>query len=705
MKKCMVIALLLTFSFLISACSNMENQEATANPFFEDYGTPFNVPPFEKIKEEHYMPAFKEGMKKQKEEIQAIIDNSEEATFENTIVALDNTGIMLEEVASVFFNLTSSHTNEKMQEINREVSPLLSAHGDDISLNPDLFARIKAVYDKKDELELDTAQAKLLEDSYKDFVRGGALLDEEQKEKFRKINEELSVLGVQFGDNLLAETNGFKLIIEDEADLDGLPESVIKAAAETAKGMEMEGKWVFTPHRSSMYPFLNYSTRRELREKLLNAYLMRGDNDNENDSKKALSRMAALRVERANLLGYETHADYVLEKCMAEGPQAVYDFLDKLWEPSLKMAEKEAHDLQAMIDKEGGDFKLAPADWRYYTEKLRKERYALDEGMISSYFELESTVEGLFGLANKLYGITFTRLEDLPVYQEDVRAYEVKEADGTHIGILYQDFFARPSKQGGAWMSSYRKQSRRFGENIPPVITMNLNAAPPVGDAPVLLTYENVKTMFHEFGHTLHGLLSNCRYYSQSGTSVPRDFVELPSQIMENWVSEPEFLKTFAKHYETGETIPDELLKKLKDSSLFNQGFTTVEYLAASYLDMDWHTLKDADSKDVDEFEKASMDRIGLIAEIPPRYRSTYFSHIFDGGYSSGYYSYIWAEVLDSDAFEAFKEKGLYDQETATSFRENVISRGGSDDAMTLYRNFRGRDPEVEPLLKKRGLL
>ena len=705
MKRCMIIALLLCVSCLISACSNMENQETTANPFFEEYGTPFNVPPFEKIKAEHYMPAFKEGMKKQKEEIQAIIDNGENPDFENMIVALDNTGIMLEDVASVFFNLTSSHTNEQMQEINREVSPLLSAHGDDISLNPELFARIKAVNDQKDELELNTSQAKLLEDSYKSFVRGGALLDEEQKKRFREINEELSVLGVKFGDNLLAETNGFKLIIEDEADLEGLPASVISAAAETAKSMEMEGKWVFTPHRSSMYPFLNYSAKRELREKLLNAYLMRCDNDNENDSKEALARMAALRVERAKLLGYETHADYVLEKCMAEGPQAVYDFLDKLWDPALRMAEKEAMDLQAMIDKEGGDFKLAPGDWRYYTEKLRKERYDLDEGTISSYFELESTVEGLFGLANKLFGITFTRIEGIPVYQEDVRAYEVKEADGTHIGILYQDFFARPSKQGGAWMSSFRKQSRRFGENIPPVITMNLNAAPPVGDAPVLLTYENVHTLFHEFGHTLHGLLSNCQYYSQSGTSVPRDFVELPSQIMENWVGEPEFLKTFARHYETGEIIPDDLLKKLKDSSLFDQGFATVEYLAASYLDMDWHTLTDSEPNDVDQFEKASMDKIGLISEIPPRYRSTYFSHIFDGGYSSGYYSYIWAEVLDSDAFEAFKEKGLYDQETANSFRENILSKGGSDDAMTLYRNFRGRDPEVEPLLKKRGLL
>jgi len=705
MKKCMVMILLLCLSFLLAACNSMENQEAAANPFFEEYDTPFNVPPFEKISEEHYLPAFKTGMERQKEEIQAIIDNSEEPTFENTVVALDNTGILLEEVASVFFNLTSSDTNEEMQEINREVSPLLAAHGDDISLNPDLFARIKAVYDQGDSLVLNTSQAKLLEDTYKSFVRGGALLDESEKEQFRKINEELSLLSVKFGDNLLAETNGFKLVIEDEADLDGLPESVISAAAETAKGMEMEGKWVFTPHRSSMYPFLNYSTRRDLREKLLKAYLNRGDNDNEHDNKEILARMAALRVERAGLLGYDTHSDYVLEKCMAESPQAVYDFLDQLWTPGLKMAEKEAADLQAMIDREGGNFKLEPWDWRYYTEKLRKERYDLDEETISSYFELENTVEGLFGLADRLYGITFTRIEDIPVYHEDVRAWEVKEEDGSHIGILYQDFFARPSKQGGAWMSSYRKQSRRFGENIPPVITMNLNAAPPVGDAPVLLTYENVLTLFHEFGHTLHGLLSDCQYYSQSGTSVPRDFVELPSQIMENWVHQPEFLKTFARHYETGEPIPDEILEKLEASSLFNQGFATVEYLAASYLDMDWHTLTDPEEKSVNQFEDASMEKIGLIPEIPPRYRSTYFSHIFDGGYSSGYYSYIWAEVLDSDAFEAFKEKGLYDRVTAQSFRDNILAKGGSVDAMELFRDFRGRDPEVEPLLKKRGLM
>lgn len=705
MKKCMVIALLLCVSFLLSACNSMENQEVADNPFFEDYGTPFNVPPFERISEEHYLPAFKKGMEDQKAEIQAIIDNSEDPTFDNTVVALDNTGILLEEVASVFFNLTSSDTNEQMQEINREVSPLLAAHGDDISLNPELFARIKAVYDQGDSLVLNTAQAKLLEDTYKSFVRGGALLDDAEKEQFRKINEELSLLSVKFGDNLLAETNGFKLVIEDEADLDGLPESVIRAAAETAKGMEMEGKWVFTPHRSSMYPFLNYSTRRDLREELLTAYLKRGDNDNEHDNKEILSRMAALRVERARLLGYETHADYVLERCMAENPQAVYDFLDQLWTPALEMAEKEAADLQAMIDREGGDFQLKPWDWRFYTEKLRKERYDLDEETISSYFELENTVEGLFGLANKLYGITFTRVEDIPVYHEDVRAYEVKEEDGSHIGILYQDFFARPSKQGGAWMSSYRKQSRRFGENIPPVITMNLNAAPPVGDAPVLLTYENVLTLFHEFGHTLHGLLSDCQYYSQSGTSVPRDFVELPSQIMENWVHQPEFLKTFARHYETGEPIPDEILEKLEASSLFNQGFATVEYLAASYLDMDWHTLTDPEEKAANQFEDASMERIGLIPEIPPRYRSTYFSHIFDGGYSSGYYSYIWAEVLDSDAFEAFKERGLYDRVTAQSFRDNILAKGGSEDAMKLFRDFRGRDPEVEPLLKKRGLM
>jgi peptidyl-dipeptidase Dcp len=696
MKK---IFLLLFIAGLLCSCLKQEE-----NPLFSEFDTPFQVPPFDKIKVEHYLPAFKEGMEQQNMEIEAVVNNPEVPTFENTIEALESTGSLLRKVGNVFGVLNGSMTNEDMQNIAKEVAPLRSKHRDNIMLNEKLFQRIKAVYEQKDKLDLTTEQNTLLTKYYKDFVRSGANLDEEKKAALKEINQEISVLTVKFGENVLKENNRFEMVIDKKEDLAGLPQAVITGAEEAAKERGHEGKWVFTIHKPSMIPFLQYSEKRDLREKIFKAYINKGDNNDELDNKANLAKIAALRVKRANLLGYKTHADYVLENNMAKKPENVYKFLEQIWKPALKMAKREARELQEMIRKEGHDFKLQPWDWWYYAEKLKKAKYALDEEMLRPYFKLENVREGAFSLASKLYGIQFIERDDIPKYHEDARVFEVKEADGTHIGILYTDYFPRASKRGGAWMNSFRKQSRLQGKEIYPVITNNGNFSKPTGDKPALISSEEVLTLFHEFGHALHGLLSDCTYNRLSGTSVPRDFVELPSQIMENWVFEPEVLKMYAKHYETGEVIPQELIDKLKKTSHFNQGFANVEYLAASFLDMDWHTLAEAEELDVHEFEEASLNKIGLIPEIIVRYKSPYFNHIFSGGYSSGYYSYIWAEVLDADAFQAFKETSLFDQKTAQAFRENVLERGGTEDPMVLYKRFRGSEPTVEPLLKKRGL-
>ncbi len=696
MKK---LFLLLFIAGLLSSCLKQEE-----NPFFSEFDTPFQVPPFDKIKEEHYLPAFKEGREMQNMEIEAIVNNPETPTFENTIEAMESSGSLLRKVGSVFYVLNGSMTNDNMQKIAKEVAPLGSKHRDNIWLNEKLFQRIKAVYEQKDKLDLGIEQNTLLVKYYKDFVRRGANLDEEKKTRLKEINQELSILTVKFGENVLKENNRFEIVIDKKEDLAGLPQAVITGAAETAKEREYEGKWVFTIHKPSMIPFLQYSENRALREKIFKAYINKGNNNDELDNKDNLAKIAALRVERANLLGYRTHADYVLENNMATKPENVYKFLDQLWKPALKMAKNEAKELQEMIRKEGHDFKLQAWDWWYYAEKLKKAKYALDEEMLRPYFKLENARDGAFLVANKLYGIQFVEREDIPKYHEDARVFEVKEADGSHIGILYTDYFPRASKRGGAWMNSFRKQSRLHGQEIHPVITNNGNFSKPTGDKPALISSEEVSTLFHEFGHALHGLLSDCTYNRLSGTSVPRDFVEMQSQIMENWAFEPEVLKMYAKHYETGEVIPQELIDKLEKASHFNQGFETVEYLAASFLDMDWHTLAEAKELDVHEFETQSLNRIGLIPEIIVRYKSPYFGHIFSGGYASGYYSYIWAEVLDADAFQAFKETSLFDQKTAQSFRENILERGGTEDPMVLYKRFRGAEPKVEYLLKKRGL-
>ena len=690
---------------MISCQTNMTGEMETKNPFFEKYKTPFNVPDFEQINNDHFMPAFEKGMEDHKKEIEAIVNNKEEPSFENTVVALEESGASLTKVSNVFYNLLLSLTNDTLQNIAKKIAPELSKHRDDILLNAPLFSRIKIVNDNKDVSELNSEQAKLLDETYKKFVRGGANLGEKDQEKLRKINKELSLLSLYFGDNLLAETNSFTLVIDNEEDLIGLPEPVITSAAETAIRKNMEDKWVFTLQKPSMIPFLQYSEKRNLREKIFKAYINRCNNGNEYDNKEKVAEITILRLERAVLLGYKNHADYVLEENMAKEPQKVYDFLNKIWDPALQVAMKEADELQKMMDAEGKNGQLHPWDWWYYAEKLRQQKYELDEEMLRPYFVLENVRKGAFYVANRLYGLVIEERTDIPKYHKDVQVYEVKEADGSHIGILYMDFFPRDSKRGGAWMNSYRKQYRRDGENITPVITTNFNFTKPTGDKPALLNFEEVSTLFHEFGHALHGLLSNCQYRSLSGTSVPRDFVELPAQIMENWAAEPEVMKVYAKHYETGEPIPENLVDKLEKSKHFNQGFVSVEYLSASFLDMDWHTIGKTTEIDVLDFEDISMDNIKMIPEIIVRYRSTYFAHIFSGGYSSGYYSYIWAEVLDADAFAAFKETSLFDSEIAAKFRKNILERGGTDDPMILYKKFRGAEPEIEPMLERKGLI
>lgn len=690
--------------FGLLSCSQQVKQ-TTENPLFAEFGTPFGVPPFDKVKTAHFKPALDSGITVLAQQIEAIANNPEEPTFKNTIEALEYSGKLLDKVENVFYNQNSANTNDSIQQIAKEIAPAISKVNDDKYLNEKLFARVDKVYQSRASLELYPEQRKLLDETYKAFVRRGANLDEDDKAQLRKINERLSVLTLQFGENVLKETNNFKLVLENESELAGLPENVMQSAAEAAKSEGMDGKWLITMHKPSFIPFLQYSEVRPLREKVFKAYANLGNNNNEFDNKEILKEAANLRLEKAKLLGYATHADYMLSDRMAGQPQNVYDLLGKIWESALPMAKKEAAMMQEMINEEGKNFRLKPWDWWYYAEKIRQEKYALNEEDLRPYFELENVKKGVFELANRLYGITFEERRELPTPHPDATAYEVKNSDGSHVGILYVDYHPRASKRGGAWMSSYRKQYMSEGENVSPVITNVMNFSKPTGDKPALLSVDEVQTLFHEFGHGLHGLLSQCTYKSLSGTAVARDFVELPSQIMENWVLEPEMLKLYAKHYKTGEIIPDSLIAKIKASGTFNQGFALAEYLAASVLDMDYHTITEPITGSVTDFENKSMENFGLIDEIIPRYRSTYFRHIFAGGYSAGYYSYMWAEVLDADAYEAFKENGIFDKETATAFRENVLARGGTEDPMELYKKFRGSEPQIEPLLKRKGLV
>ncbi len=679
--------------------------DVEGNPLLAAFDTPFGVPPFDEIDDSHFLPALEYAIEAHAAEVEAIAANPAPPTFENTIEALELSGDTLTRVASVFFPLNSANTNDTLRAVAREIGPQFSRHRDRINLDPDLFARVKAVYESADREAMNADQRRLLEETYKGFARGGANLDAEAKEALREVNERLSVLSIQFGENVLNDTNDFRLVIEDEADLAGLPEQLVSAAADAAAEADLEGKWVFTLHRPSIEPFLQFSPKRELRELIYKGYINKGNNANANDNKKILAEMAALRARRAALLGYPTHAHFVLEDNMAKTPENVYALIDQLWPAALDRARAEVAEMQAIIDAEGGDFDLEAWDWRYYSEKVRKARYDFDEDELRPYFQLADVIAGAFMVANKLYGITFEERTDLPVYHEDVKTYEVREADGELIGIYYTDWFPRAGKRGGAWMNSFRKQHVKDGENVLPIITNVGNFTKPTAGKPSLLRFSEANTLFHEFGHAIHGLLSDGHYHSLTGTSVSRDFVEFPSQVMENWAAAPEVLKTYAKHYDTGEPIPDDLIAKIENASKFNQGFATTEYLAASLLDLDWHTLTEPVEYDTAEFEKASLEKMGLIPQIDPRYRSTYFQHIFAGGYSSGYYSYIWSEVLDADMFQAFKESGdLFDQELATRFRSEILARGGAEEGMVMYRNFRGKDPSVTPLIERRGL-
>ncbi|MDH5399274.1 MAG: M3 family metallopeptidase [Cyclobacteriaceae bacterium] len=699
----------LTFTLIIitlmSSCSqNPERQTVVAedNPLLNSWDTPFGVPPYHLIKNKHYLPAFEKAMEEHNQEIKAIIENKDQPSFENVAEALEKSGAMLDKIANVFYPVNSAHTNDSLKEVASTVAPKLSAHSDEILLNPALFDKVKAVYEQKEALNLEGEELRLLEETYKRFVRAGAALDETSRTRLKDINQRLAELSEKFGQNLLDETNDFEYHITDEADLGNLPSNLLATAKKEAEKRNKTEGWVFTLQRPSINPFLQYSPSREGRKILFDGYAMRANNGNDKDNKALLSEMANLRVERANLLGHTTHAHYVLEENMAENPGKVYEFIDQIWRPALEVAKKERADMQQLMNDDGVEGQLTGPDWRFYTEKVRKARYDFDEEALRPYFEVNAVRDGVFEVCRRLFGLTFHELADAPRWHPDQQVFEVKEADGSHLGVVYMDFFMRESKRGGAWMNSIREQSNR-DEFITPIVTNNFNFPPPTDDTPSLLSLSEASTLFHEFGHALHGLFSNVKYQLFEGTSVPRDFVEFPSQVMENWMAEPEVLRLFAKHYQTGEVIPDEFIEKMSASGKFNQGFTTVEYLAASYLDLAWHSLEAPMNGDVNAFEQTAMDKIGLIEEIIPRYRSTYFAHIFSGGYSSGYYSYIWSEVLDADAFNAFKEAGLFDQELAGRYRK-MLSMGGSVPGMELYRTFRGREPQIDPLLEKRGL-
>ncbi len=696
MRTLKTTVFILAASCMMYSCKSSKTEE---NPFFTEYQTEYGVPPFDQIRLEHYEPAFRKGMDEQNENIKAIIANTEAPTFDNTIVALDNSSPILNRVSAVFFNMTDAETNDSLTALSIKLAPVLSEHSDNISLNPELFKKVEAVYQQKDALNLTTEQARLLNKTYKNFVRSGANLDAEKQARLKEINKELSTLGLTFSNNILNENNAFQLFVDKEEDLAGLPDWFRQSAAAEAKAAGQEGKWLFTLHNASRLPFLQYSENRPLREKIYTAYINRGNNNDKNDNKKIITDIVSLRLEKANLLGFDCYSNFVLDNTMAKNSQTVMDFLGNLWSYSLPKAKAEAADLQKMMDKEGKGEKLAAWDWWYYTEKLRKEKYNLDEEETKPYFKLENVREGAFAVANKLYGITLTKLNNLPVYHPDVEVFEVKDADGSQLGIFYVDYFPRPGKSGGAWMSNYREQQG----DVRPFVCNVASFTKPVGDTPSLLTIDEVETLFHEFGHALHGLLTKCNYLGVSGTNVARDFVELPSQINEHWATEPEVLKMYAKHYKTGEVIPDSLINKILSQKTFNQGFMTTELLAAAILDMNLHNLKEVKDLDVVAYEKQAMDQLGLIPEIAPRYRTTYFNHII-GGYAAGYYSYLWANVLDNDAFEAFKEHGIFDKATATAFRSNVLEKGDSEDPMTLYKNFRGAEPQLEPMLKNRGM-
>ncbi len=686
-------------SCMVCACG--QQAADTGNPFLSEFETPYGTPDFDRIKVEHYEPAFLKGIEQQNEEIKAIVENPEEPSFENTIVALDNSGEILARVSGVFFALTEADTNDEMMALEAKIAPMLSEHSDNIFLNQELYKRVAAVHAQEEagKIQLTTEQHYLLDKYYKEFVRSGAGLDAQKQERLREINKQLSTLTIEFGNHVLADNNDYLLVVDKKEDLAGLPDAVIAGAAQEAKAHGKDGKWVFTLQESSRTPLLQYAQNRELRKNIYQAYTSLGNRGNANDNKEVLKKVLALRLEKAQLMGFNNFAEYQLADNMAKNPKNALDLLYGLWEYSIKNAKAEAAELQKIMDREGKGEKLEAWDWWYYAEKLRQEKYDLNEDAIKPYFSQEDVHNGLCTVVNKLYGITLTPCDSISVYNKDVKTYIVKDADGSLLGVFYSDYMPRASKRSGAWMSNFREQQ----EGVRPLIYNVASFTKPAGDLPSLLTIDEARTMYHEFGHALHGLLTQCKYKGVSGTSVAQDFVELPSQIMEHWAVEPEVLKMYAKHYQTREVIPDSLIAKIENQALFNQGFMTTELLAAAILDMEMHCLTTMEGLDVLQFEKQLMDKLGLIPQIAPRYRSTYFNHIM-GGYAAGYYSYIWAERLDTDAFEAFKEHGLFDQATATSFRKNILEKGGSDDPMKLYVTFRGAEPSLDALLKTRGL-
>lgn len=676
---------------------------AQKNPFMQEWKTPYGVPPFDQIKTEHYLPAFQAGIKQQVAEIKAITSNKQAPTFENTILALENSGALLNKVSGVFFNLTECCNSPAMEAIAEKVFPMLSQHSDNIMLNAQLFERVKKVYDQRNSLGLNAEQLRLLEETYKGFVRGGANVPVEKQARFREINEKLSVLTLNFGNNVLKATNNYKLVVDDVKDLAGMPQSQLDAALEAGNAdPKTKGKYVFTVHVPSMEPFLMNCQNRQLRKELWTAYSTRCTSG-EFDNSEIINQIANLRLERAKIMGYPSHAAFVLSDCMAQTPEAVDNLLMQVWEPALNKAKQEAYEYQRLMFADGINEALQPYDWRYYSEQLRKAKYDLDDDVIRPYFSLENVTNGIFTCCQKLYGITFRQNNDIPTYHKDAIPYEVVE-NGQVIAIVYVDYFPRDSKRSGAWMTNFREQEVKDGKNIIPIVSLVFNFTKPTADKPSLLNFDETSTYFHEFGHGLHSIFSKCTYRSLSGTSVSRDFVELPSQFFEHWACEPEVMRMYAKHYKTGEVIPDSLIAKISASSTYGQGFINTELLAASFLDMFYYSITEPQNINVAEFEKSSLEKIGLIPEIISRYRSTYFQHVFTTGYDAGYYSYTWAAVLDNDAFEPFKQNGVFDPKTAKSFRTNILEKGNTEDSMILYKRFRGAEPSIEPLLKNRGL-
>ena len=683
----------------LTACNGQHE-----NPLLNNSTLPYGAPEFSKYESTHYEEAFMEAFKEQKAEIDAIVANTEEPTFDNTIGALERSGRLLSKVVGVFFNLNETDADDVMKETERKITPLMTEHNAYMTMNEALFARIKTIYDNKASLGLTREQEMVLDKYYRMFVRGGALLNAEQKEQFMEIEKKLSLAMIKFGDNALAETNAFELVITDEKDLSGLPQSAIDAAREAAQSAGKEG-WLFTLQKPSWTPFLQYADNRDLRKKMYLGYINRGDNNNANDNKEVIAEILKLRQQKAKLFGFNNFAEYQLEDKMAKTPQAAYDLLMTIWNAALPKAKAEAAELQKLMDAEGKGEKLEAWDWWYYTEKLREQKYALSENELKPYFSLDNVRNGSFMVAEKLFGINFRPVENVDIYHPEVKTFEVLDGDTAHTALFYADYFPRATKRAGAWMNNVVEPINIDGENKRPMIVNVCNFTRPTGDTPSLLNIDETRTLFHEFGHALHGFLTQTKYPSVAGTSVARDFVELPSQIMEHWAIEPEVMKLYARHYQTGEVIPDELIAKMQATSSFNSGFETVELVAAALLDMEYHMISDYSNFEANAFEKAVADKIGLIPEITFRYRSTYFNHVFNGGYAVGYYSYLWAEVLDADGFEAFKENGIFDEATGRSFRQNILEMGGSEEPMTLYRRFRGAEPNPEALLRNRGLI